>query len=818
MIVGGASLAALIVALAPIYSHDFAATPRLPDWLTFTTTGHSCIFDSAGKLTYAPNQVALQSVDLSQAAWSKTNTSVTGAAGGYQLLARTSAVSSAFANQPGLLPRGARGIASVRVKLGTVGSLVGLRLQWTYPVRADIVADLSTGTIAYAQGLTGATLHASGIVALGGGEYQIYVCASPPSTDTSAGAVVFGSAAIANSAWEGASGGGGLIDVYAKQPRISVVTHETAPRAVDDVDTGASAYYGMSFDYEQDNRLYYGDGTGLKTFKPNNQLLYSNNFSDGVWTKSALVVSSTTVLAPDGTNTATAFVASSTSNGPHYINQNVFVGGSGSAFGGSIYVKAGAVDRIAIGMYNSASVGIRKFFQLTGDGAPGSDDNFNGGVTQGFKIENVGGGWYRVSIVQASVPYRDFIGLRIYACNTDLNLNYAAADTTTPQIYFWRAQQELLTYQTQVRPYNETTTTPYLADTTCALNGLLIEDTRVNQDRNSTMQGAVVGAPGTLPNFWFEALSGLTRSVAGLGQEFGMNYIDIRLQGTGNGNASNIYFEQTTQIASASGQTWGASFFHRVVGGSTTGLSINIALSERNGAGSALANTVVAIFPNSGLQRAIAQRTFNQATTAFSNHYINFATTNGAAIDITIRLYQPQQEGTYSTSPILTYGATVTRASDLFTFNGNALTTLQGKQGAAIVEAISQYNSAAMRLIGSNSAGAQSILYANSAGTNCQAGTYNETATLLTSAASITSGFRAGVTWDSSRRQVMRTDATPNNDNNPMFPASVPTGMYLGSDRGITQFLNGHIRKISLYNKKLPSALLSARMNLSSVA
>src|SRR5678816_4391057 len=70
---------------------------------------------------------------------------------------------------------------------------------------------------------------------------------------------------------------------------------------------------------------------------------------------------------------------------------------------------------------------------------------------------------------------------------------------------------------------------------TLQLRGLLLEDTRTNNLRNSTMVGATPGTPGTYPTNWGGwgmGATGLSSSITGTGTEAGMAYIDIRIFGT----------------------------------------------------------------------------------------------------------------------------------------------------------------------------------------------------------------------------------------------------------------------------------------------
>ena len=79
---------------------------------------------------------------------------------------------------------------------------------------------------------------------------------------------------------------------------------------------------------------------------------------------------------------------------------------------------------------------------------------------------------------------------------------------------------------------------------THVLNGLLIEEARTNSARNSTMQGAVVGTPGTLPTGWLiSPNAGLTTSVVSLQTVNGMPTIDLRISGTTTGTTYLLFFD-----------------------------------------------------------------------------------------------------------------------------------------------------------------------------------------------------------------------------------------------------------------------------------
>ena len=97
--------------------------------------------------------------------------------------------------------------------------------------------------------------------------------------------------------------------------------------------------------------------------------------------------------------------------------------------------------------------------------------------------------------------------------------------------------------------------------------GLLVEESRTNSIRNNSMQGAVAGSPGTLPTNWgVPSLAGLTETVVAVGAVNGIDYIDLRYQGTTTGTILFRYFESTLQIAASVGQTFTYSSFLAMAG------------------------------------------------------------------------------------------------------------------------------------------------------------------------------------------------------------------------------------------------------------
>jgi hypothetical protein len=214
---------------------------------------------------------------------------------------------------------------------------------------------------------------------------------------------------------------------------------------------------------------------------------------------------------------------------------------------------------------------------------------------------------------------------------------------------------------------------------TLAAQGLLIEEARTNSIRNNTMVGAVAGTPGTSPTNWTVTFSGsgITQQIVGTGTEDGITYIDVKFSGTGSGTAiPQISTETSTQIVAATGQTWAASYYLRIVGGSTTGCTgtFQQIWQERDAAGASLTTVGVSIAdPTTAAlrtQRSILTRTLTDAGTARLTNRIQWTFTNGVAVDITLRIGLPQlEQGAFATSVIPTSTIALTRAADVASVN-----------------------------------------------------------------------------------------------------------------------------------------------------
>lgn len=185
--------------------------------------------------------------------------------------------------------------------------------------------------------------------------------------------------------------------------------------------------------------------------------------------------------------------------------------------------------------------------------------------------------------------------------------------------------------------------------------GLLVEEGTTNHIRNPRAEGAVAGAPGTLPTNWTFSMPGITHEVVGSGFANGKPYIDLKFAGTPTGDGF-LYYESSTVVSAASGQTWTLAVDMSVVDGDLSNMDgIRIVLTERTSVGGNNGqNSSVEKTPDALPRRFYHTATLSNGTTAHVQPMMELEWTGSGNIDFTLRLSLPSlEQAAYPTSVVL---------------------------------------------------------------------------------------------------------------------------------------------------------------------
>jgi hypothetical protein len=242
------------------------------------------------------------------------------------------------------------------------------------------------------------------------------------------------------------------------------------------------------------------DANGLVEIPRTNLLLQSQTFDNASWGKTNLTVTSNAVTAPDGTTTADKIIANTT-NGTHIVNQFIAVGIS-TSHTVSLYAKKGEYSALRINFISSGNT----FISVNLD--TGVIVSFGGTIYLSSSIENVGDGWYRVTMT--FLPPVATNSLNFFIENPVGTPTFAGDNTSG--IYIWGAQLQLGNVVTEYIPTvasirtkfagitqdgSSASNIPRLDYTNGTCPSILVEPQRTNLFLNSVFNGT-----GSTPTSW----------------------------------------------------------------------------------------------------------------------------------------------------------------------------------------------------------------------------------------------------------------------------------------------------------------------------
>ena len=381
--------------LASTLNLDFKSMTTLPSTITFSRPSNATYYDSTGKLTYAPNNIALYSEQFNSGVWIPGNTTITanttvspdGTLTADTLTSGAAAtVHNIYQNNPYATTTGSY-VQSLYVKKGT-HRYVFISHGSGASAYATAIFDLDDGGTSATQ--TG-TLNSGVIVStkkesVGNGWFRLTLVASGMTSryfQFGFANAATGNAFNIDGSPLSTTTGTETFHIWGAQ--FEQVTYQTTPGTY--VATTTAAYYGARLDYNPATLA--ARGLLIEEARTN---LQTNSSRLSGWTMFAGTVTLDSLTSPDGTVNA-ASVLETTANSVHqFYSGPTFTSVIGTTYTFSIFAKANGRTRCQINPQSTMLVPVPEaFYDLSTE----TVDNVGAGVTA--SIQSVGNGWYRLT-------------------------------------------------------------------------------------------------------------------------------------------------------------------------------------------------------------------------------------------------------------------------------------------------------------------------------------------------------------------------------------------------------------------------------------
>jgi hypothetical protein len=555
-----------------------------------------------------------------------------------------------------------------------------------------------------------------------------------------------------------------------------------------------------------------------------NLFLRSEEFDNAVWSKTATTVTANAAAAPDGTTTA-EFLLPTASN---QIVQTLTLQ-SGVAYTMSVYAKKGGYDFVRVGMSSSWFGTFTSAYFNLDTGTVGTTSN-----SPATSIVDVGNGWYRCSITKTTTATTS-AGVSFLVGSADAVI---ATGDGTSGIFLWGAQLE---QRSAVTAYTPTTTQPitnYVPVLQSAANnvarfdhnpvtgeslGLLIEEQRTNlftysedwsnaawTKTDTTIQANTVIAPdGTLTADKTIPSSGSNTTFQAISVTSGVSYtLSIYSK-----RAGNRYLVIRNTFAGLSGDNVSFDLLDGVVQRNVSGVTSTIT-PVGNGWYRCSCSWASGATGASNYQVKTASEAVSTSSATLTGFYNSF---DG------IYIWGAQLEvGAFPTSYIPTVASQVTRSADAASMTGanfsswyradegnvyfegqSASVTAVANKAAFTISDGSTSNRIEQFFAGTSSLGVPQALILISAGAVVQTNQGFGSSLTNNNAAKLMTAYKFNDIAATVNGGTLSADSTA------IIP--VVDRMFIGANStGSTAYLNGTIKKLAYYPKRLANAELQA--------